>query len=484
MALGLLLGSFCTSATPAATFNAQVAQAYALTSKLKINSGRAAILKELQANPGNVPALLVANYQDFLTLCILQNPADYDRLVAAQEKRLKQIGSLQEKSAWANYSLAEIRMQLAICRMLFGHRLEAAWDFRQAYLQYEANAKAYPAFLPNKKTLGLLQVMIGSVPDSYQWILRIVGMRGRVATGLANLKTAATQEHPFREEALMTYVFVRQLLDQEQIEQAQKVFSGLLKDEPDNLLYYFLAMHLYKKDKKSDKVLQLFLNRPTGNQYLPFPYLHHMVADAYLYKGQLDRSIQENSLFLKQHPGTHYRKAAHFKLYLAYWLDADYQKANYHYNRITEEGETVLEEDNYAARFVEKKEQFNKYLLWARLRSDGGYYKEALADANKLEITSETPVPLRAEYLYRKARIFDGMEEDSLAKKYYDSTISTCRSTNLYFAPNAALHLGYIYQEENNKEKARAYYKQALSYKGHEYKNSIDNKAKLALSSL
>ncbi|HEY8401534.1 MAG TPA: hypothetical protein VIK89_09745, partial [Cytophagaceae bacterium] len=67
---------------------------------------------------------------------------------------------------------------------------------------------------------------------------------------------------------------------------------------------------------------------------------------------------------------------------------------------------------------------------------------------------------------------------------YYLKTIELSPPDTYYFAPNAALQLGYIYKRKSDKENARKYFQKALTYKNYEYKNSIDNKAKAALNEL
>jgi hypothetical protein len=41
-----------------------------------------------------------------------------------------------------------------------------------------------------------------------------------------------------------------------------------------------------------------------------------------------------------------------------------------------------------------------------------------------------------------------------------------------------------LYRDDNNITEAKYYFIKAISYQDHEYKNSIDNKAKAALSEL
>ena len=451
--------------------------------KLKIISGKQLSELDLQNNPSNAAALLIANYGDFLTLCVQQDATAFEALLDRQEQRLEQIRKLKEKSAWSSFAQAEVKMHIGVSKLLFGNKLSAAWDIRQAYLQYTSTAERYPEFVPNKKTLGMLQVLIGSVPDNYKWFFHIIGMQGDVTTGLANLRTAATKENPFQAEAQVIYALTLHLTDQKHELQSIRMLEKAIKQQPDNLLYRFAAIHLLKKTKHSDQALRHFEARPQGSQYLAFPYLQHMAADLYLYRGDFDKSVEQNLAFLKQHKGKHYLKAAHFKLYLAYYLSNHQPQALWYYNKISDVGVAETEEDKYAAKYALKQEKPLRPLLLARLQSDGGYYKEALAALATLD-TANAPVAVQAEYTYRKGRIYDGLKNVERAIRFYRSTIDLCENTSLYFAPNAALQLGYIYREAGKPDLAKAYFRKAMSYKDHEYKNSIDAKAKLALATL
>lgn len=481
----LCLLCFTCSASASPAFTPSLQNAYGELLKLKVNSSRALLRKaEKDKDADKAAVLLVANYNDFLELCVEQDQNRYDQLVEAQEKRLEKISDISDRSVWSDYATAEVRMQLAMSKLLFGNRLSAAWDFRKAYLQYVANATRWPTFLPNKKNLGVLQVIIGSVPDQYQWFLQIIGLTGNVREGMLNLEAAATQSSPFQEEAKLLHDIMLHSVRQENAPQAIAQLTNLVKKHPDNLLFRFAAMHLLKKTNQGEAALKLYETRQLGQHYLSFPFLHHMAADLYLYRGDYDKSVAQNRTFLQQHKGQHYLKSAHYKLYIAYLLSNHQPQAKWHFNQITHIGIAETEEDKYAASYANNKEQPVLPLMKARLHADGGYYQDALQDLGELQISSATPLPVRAELLYRKARVYHGLEEMKEAESYYRQTIAIAASTELYYAPNAALQLGYIYQQANQPEKAKAYFRQALRYKGHAYKNSIDARAKLALASL
>jgi hypothetical protein len=46
------------------------------------------------------------------------------------------------------------------------------------------------------------------------------------------------------------------------------------------------------------------------------------------------------------------------------------------------------------------------------------------------------------------------------------------------------MQLGYINRSQNKIKEAEEYFQRALSYRRHEYKNSIDSKARSALAQL
>jgi hypothetical protein len=88
------------------------------------------------------------------------------------------------------------------------------------------------------------------------------------------------------------------------------------------------------------------------------------------------------------------------------------------------------------------------------------------------------------EYIYRKARLEHKVGNIAGARTFYAETINLNGQAIWYFAPNSCLQLGYIARAENDLARAEEYFVRALSYKKHEYKNSIDTKAKAALAQL
>ena len=67
---------------------------------------------------------------------------------------------------------------------------------------------------------------------------------------------------------------------------------------------------------------------------------------------------------------------------------------------------------------------------------------------------------------------------------FFDRAIVLSENQNWSYGASSALQLGYIYQSKNEQAKAKNYFEKAISCKKHEYKNSVDNKAKAALNEM
>jgi tetratricopeptide (TPR) repeat protein len=126
----------------------------------------------------------------------------------------------------------------------------------------------------------------------------------------------------------------------------------------------------------------------------------------------------------------------------------------------------------------------NKKLLKARFSTDGGYYEVATAALNSITPKDLPTLKDQTEYYYRKARLAHNTGEIGAAKILYQQSIDMTRNNPWYFGANSALQLGYIAKDQRNYPVARKYFQMALDSPKHEYKNSIDSKARSELQLL
>ncbi len=105
--------------------------------------------------------------------------------------------------------LGNIHLQWAVARLKFKEYFTAAVEINKAYRLLEKNAEMFPEFVPNKISLGVLHIMIGMVPDKYQWLLNIISMEGSVVQGREELNHVLEQSN---QNEIYSYLKVETLL--------------------------------------------------------------------------------------------------------------------------------------------------------------------------------------------------------------------------------------------------------------------------------
>ena len=478
-----------TAGQPAATaapeqLTANSRRAYAEVLKLRLATARELLRLELAATPAAPAPLLVANCADFAELVITQDAGRYQALVARQEAHLAALADAPA-SALRDYARAEITLHLGLSQLVFKHLIAGGFHLRRGFQQMEEVVRRYPSFAPARKTLGVCQFAVGSLPEGYHWLLRLLGLSADVDAGLKNLAFAAAQPGDFQLESQIYLALIREGY-YKKTEEALRQAERLQAQQPDNLLFSYLLLGAHKRQHHGDAALAAYRTRPTGPGYLAVAYLRHMAADLLLYQGDYAGSERENLAFLREYRGQHYLKDAAFKLYLAAWLGGQPATVAARYRaRINQPGPTDVEEDNYAQHYYQAAQALNPILTLARLQIDGGYNRLALATLRGFRATPTTLLRDRIEEPYRRARAYQGLERADSAQLAFERTLAVSGETApYYFAPQAALQLGYMAQEAGKKDLARSYFDKALHYPWHEYKNSTDTKANLALREL
>jgi tetratricopeptide (TPR) repeat protein len=211
---------------------------------------------------------------------------------------------------------------------------------------------------------------------------------------------------------------------------------------------------------------------PVWDMELGYACLNHLEPDAAVY---LTR-------FLQRFKGRFYVKDALQKLSWCYYLDGETARADSCRSMILQKGSSEADADRQALKEARSGRWPNKVLLRARLLSDGGYFAEALQGLRDYG-PANFPDPVeKCEYTYRLGRIYDGLGRDDEAILAYESTVGAGANLREYYAARAALQAGYIFEKRGDKTRAIAYFQRCLDMKDHDYKNSLDQRAKAGIA--
>ncbi len=378
---------------------------------------------------------------------------------------------------------AELNLQLGFNYLNLSQELNAVLSIRKAYNITQDCLKKFPHFIPIKKTSGVIQVMVGAVPDKYHWFMALLGMKGSVVTGQKQLEELRLSKSSLNLEATILYFTIKGFINQ-QFEEASKGFEEYLKVQPANRLVLFLGVSMLVKNSQSEDALKMVQMLDQHTDGLAMYYIEYQRGEILINKGDYYGAIQAYLKFVNNFKSSSLKKDTYYKISLCYWLLNKNDLASQNFEKARKTGKDITEPDKYAARQLSENKFPNPKILRVRFFTDGGYYKEAREVLQSILPSDLTTPKDQTEYYYRKARLAHKTGELPVAKLFYQQSIDMTGDNPWYFAPNAALQLGYIAQNQKDKVLAKKYFEKALSYKKHEYKNSIDSKAKSALEQL
>jgi tetratricopeptide (TPR) repeat protein len=458
--------------------------AHANITMLRFDDARILIEKEKMADPENLIPLLLENYIDFLTIILGEDERVFDRLEENRNLRLKMLENGDRQSPWYRFSLAQVNLQWAFARVKFGERISSARDIRRAYLLLSENNELFPGFLPDKIGLGIMHALIGTIPDNYQWIASLFSMEGSVEQGrnelMYVLNNANAEGYPYLTAEALFFISFIDLNLQPDRDKARDLLPYYSDLSDSNLMFIYAKSRIYMQTGLNDEAIELLVSRPHGKEYFPFFYLDYLTGLAKM--NRLDQDAEKYFFrFTTNFEGMNYVKSAYQKLAWCALLKDDMEKYHDYMERVELYGDDLTDGDKHALAEARSGIMPNLCLLQARLLYDGGYYDMANSILDHMNCILETERD-KTEFPYRKGRICHARGMLTKAMEWYNITIELGKDQPYYFAANAALQAGTIYEMQGKLDLAEAHYKKSLGMKNKEYKNSITQKAKAGLN--
>lgn len=482
--LFLLLVAFNSIHAQVFDFNENCRKAYNATIALKLNEGTALLNAEEKKNPDNLIAVYLENYVDFLSVYTTDTRTRYELLKKNKDVRLTQLMEGDPGSPYYLFTQAEVNLQWAALSIKFGEYLNSIFEIRKAYKLLEENQNKFPDFKANKKSLGVLYALLGSVPDKYKWGVNLLGMEGSIEHGINYLKEATEygkkNDFIYQEETVTIYAFLLLHL-QNDGETAWKVLQENGFPKKENLMNVYNCAHICVYGKHTEEALKILANQPTGGAFTSFPHLNYLTGLAKLNKLENDADSYFKK-YVVEYKGENHIKSSFQKIAWSYLIKGDTINYFHFINKAENIGGSMVDADKQALKEAQSNRIPNISLLRARLLFDGGYYQKAANEMNKVSEGYFKTAEQQTEYFYRTARIYDEWNKKDSALILYSKAIESGKYLPRYFAANSAFETGKIYEERGVKEKAIEYYNLCLSFENHEYKNGLDQKAKAGLN--
>jgi hypothetical protein len=457
-------------------------QAYKDIMSLRFDRAETLLSIEKTISPDNPYTTYLENYIDFLKVFISEDSEIFDTAESSKQYRIQIIESISDTSPYKRYLLANMNLQWAVARLKFNEYFSAAIEINRAYRLIEANIEEFPEFYPNKITHGVLQIMLGLVPEKYNWILDLIAMKGSVEKGTQELyqvmktEISDTNFAYLKEETLFYLGFIEVNINPDK-SQTEELLSEIIPLSDSSLLFSYLSINILTKTAQNEKAEIIFKKIQNKNQFYPFYYLDYLYGEFCLQKLDLVNARQYYSKFLKNFKGKNYIKDCWRKMAWSYLLEEKTENYSQIISNVGTYGYKDIGKDKDAFLEYETGRIPNINLIKARLLFDGNNYLKADSVLNTIT-TSELNFNQQLERTYRKARIKHKTNNIAKAKTLYKSLVLSSDLTTEYYPANSALKLGEIYEREDSLKMAEFYYNKCSNMNFIQYENSIKSKAK------
>lgn len=371
---------------------------------------------------------------------------------------------------------SEMLLHYAFVQLKYHNELSAGWAIRKSYKLAQKGNTDYPDYVPLIKTVAIHNIIMGSVPKKYDWIMSILGLEGNIDKGLTLLQDVYQIESPLSRECKALYNLIKAYVKNDYSQPHNPISI------PESPLSNLVKGLIYLKTNSNELAIPQL--EKLGIYQAKYPLLSYLMGESRLRSGELTKAKNNYNRFINTSMGLANIKDSYFKISLIYHLSENSDSTQYYMRLASKKGKEISEADQYAAKVIDHNRLPHPKILKIRLLTDGGYYNDAEKLITDLNQESFQDFADKLEFQYRSARLLHKQSKIEQAERFYLSVIEQSATKGNYLAPNSCLQLGYIYRGKKKYEKAEYYFKRVKEYSGHEYKNSIDQKAKTALQSL
>lgn len=472
-------------------FNPVCRQAWDAVMMFRFNEAGNLLHQEKILNPDNLMPVYIENYIDFLILFTGEDPSYFNQHRDLMKKRIDLLSKGPESSPYYRFCLADLNIQWAFARLKFREYATAGLELKRANELLKENHARYPAFMPDRLGLGIMNVLAGIIPDNYKWLASMAGLGGNIEQGAAHIQRIIDYQggDPFICSLKSPACIVAALINvnlRNNPDYAMAVIARFDTD-PDLRLYaqsplvIYAKANIYLKTGHNARALAVLSHRGNESDYR-LSFLDYQAGTARL--NNLDPGAAGSfRKFLAGFRGTNYIKSSWQKIAWTSLLAGDTASYRKYIRQALSQGSLEVDEDKQAAGEASSGLMPCVPLLKARLLFDGGYYQRALETLlnNSLTQYIRNKSDL-AEYYYRLGRIYQSLQQSQRALTNFRLAVKNGQGLPQYYAAGAALQMGIIHEQRHEYASADSSYRLCLSMDYREYKTSLGQKARAGLN--
>lgn len=391
---------------------------------------------------------------------------------------------------WATLFRAETELHRAAIHAKKAEYARAAMALRRSFNQFQRNARNHPDFHESRWGIGLSYVTVGSVPRKYRWVLRLLGFRGTVTEGMAEVQASARHAQYYRDEAAVFYAILDEVINESRGGGMALLRAAHARNPESPPLQYVLAFALLNQRQatEAEALLRRADRAVSRSGVYAIPYIDYYLGDALFRQNRFEEAAGRFERFLQRFPGRAHRAQAALHAGLSREMLGDRAAAERHYRSVSvredydADASARREAETLLARPMTQRQ---RALLLGRNAYDGGRYREAVREVQGVLTDQDAPAVERAEAAYRSGRALQALREWSDALRHYQFAVSNPGDPLAKWGPWSQFYMGQVHAASGDRAAARHAYERALAYEEpFEYHKGLEQRARAALEQL
>lgn len=480
----ILLFSISQKAVAIYEVNDNCKKVWMLLMDLEIEQAKKLLASELKSNPGNYYIYYLDQTCDVFKLLINSSDKEYNEFVENYYKKREIMDGKDEASPYYLSCYAEMEIQVAVFSVMHGSQFAGVKKGFAAYKDVYRNLKKFPQFKPNRKLDGFFNVAIANMPPFVKWAVSFFGVKVDIKYGFKTLFESyqAQKNIPGINAESALYIILASKINKTP-EMLYEFTKSLDSSIAQTFIHkYFKANIAYWSGKNEEAIRTLQKTNHNENVYADIIY-SYLMGKMLLRK--LDPRAEYYLLrYLSHLEKKEYLKEMNYNLALFYLINGDRLKYNKYCEIVRKVGMDLNERDREALYDANLDYSPDVNLVKARLSLDGGYLDEFNKAMKSFEANNRGLLAYQLEYHFLKARHEVIRKNKNSAIAEFRKVLELGEDQDYYFASEAALRLGMIYQEMEKKELANECYKKSIKLYKSDYYEYIEDKASKAMKSL
>ncbi len=462
--------------------NSNCEKAWKAIINLRFITADSLISNELEINPTNYYAYYLDQMKEAYMLIADQSQERYKQFCDSYEKRIDFIEGKDTESEYYLSCLAEMQLQMGVFNILFDDKL---CGLRHCYCSYKntyKNLRKHPEYRGSRKLKGIYYIAVDNLPPFVSWAANTFGIEGDYQWGYKILDYFFhhySDTPGLAQEAALCNILAFKLNKDPQSAYnfISQLDTSFLKY---NLIQYFNANVNYLTGH-NEEALTILQNSSLDSAEVYFNGYNYLMGKILLRK--LDtNSISYFDRYLKNNHHKQYEKEITHKKAVAYLIEGDIERYTEYVNIAQKSGEEITERDREAVYDLDIDYIPDITLTKAFLSLKGGYYAKARYYLDNFNNNECDFLPYRLRYNLLNGIYYFKEGYNFQAEACFNKVLEEGSDSKYYFASEAAMYLGMIYENIDNNT-ANEYYDLALSLYETEYYEYISDYSKKKLES-